>query len=60
MRQRIIPCRGCPTVGCTCFTGLESELLDTIGELLKALGFETLMQFREAQYEKEQHPEKDS
>lgn len=29
-RGRFIPCRGCPTVECTCFTDLESDLLEKI------------------------------
>lgn len=27
-RGRFTPCRGCPTIDCTCFTELEQELLD--------------------------------
>ena len=29
-RMRTIPCRGCPTVECTCFTELEQELLEKL------------------------------
>ena len=31
-RGRFIPCRGCPTVECTCFTELEADLLDKVSK----------------------------
>lgn len=31
-RARYIPCKGCPTVECTCFTDLEQDLLDKVSK----------------------------
>lgn len=32
-RGRFIPCRGCPTVSCTCITPLEDELLTRANDM---------------------------
>lgn len=32
-KSRLRPCRGCPTVECTCLSELEDELLDKVGDL---------------------------
>ncbi len=34
MRGRFSPCRGCPTVECTCMTDLEEELLVKLNDVL--------------------------
>lgn len=37
-RARILPCRGCPTKGCSCLTELEEALLKSSNQLIDATG----------------------
>lgn len=37
-RGRVIPCRGCPTVDCTCMTELEAALLENGTRMIRATG----------------------
>jgi hypothetical protein len=43
-RSRVIRCKGCPTINCTCWTPMEQDLSDKLIELIKACGCMTLPQ----------------